>query len=389
MSIRSFLQVVKKQIEEGLKPLRFVTGNQSADLDSVISALGYSYLNFRYDSTVLIPMINIPRQDFKLRRDIKFVLESNSITEDMLYFIEDFKKITGEKEVEVILVDHCNLQGETLIEQLKKDKLTVSGIIDHHADENVFLSANPRIIKVNGSCSSLVFNYWYNKINDMAVFREDNGQIVKLLIAPLLIDTTNLSAKVEEDDTKAFETYESVLEPEFRTLSFADHFTDFYSQVKQAKKDLSGFKFNEVLRKDYKQFQFKDMNIGFSSMSKSAFWTFKTYSNKEILEGIDNVMETFGLDLLLATPSHTDKSGQYRREMFVIYNKDSKYEQVFNTFDSLLSSLNLNGDVFNLEVFQERLDELNQTKVIRIHNQANLAASRKQIVPAVKEVLES
>lgn len=389
MSIRSFLQVVKKQVEGGLKPLRFVTGNQSADLDSVISALGYSYLNYRYDSTVMIPMINIPRQDFKLRRDIKFVLENNSITEDLLYFIEDFKVIAGDDNVEIILVDHCNIQGETLIEQTKNGKVTVIGIIDHHADEQVFMDANPRIIISNGSCSSLVFNYWFKKINDVEIFRQDNGQIVKLLIAPLLIDTSNLTEKVEQNDIIAFETYESILEPEFRTMSFADHFTGFYKQVKQAKKDLTGFKFNEVLRKDYKQFNFKGMNVGFSSMGKSAYWTFKTYSNQEILDGIDNVMNTFELDLLLATPSHTDNSGQYRREMFVIYNKDSKHIDVFNTFDLLLSSLKLNNDIYNLEKFEQRLKALNEAKVIRLHNQSNLAASRKQIVPAVKEVLEA
>ena len=48
MSVRSYLVTLKKQLETNSikSPLRFVTGNQSADLDSVISAISFAYFNY-------------------------------------------------------------------------------------------------------------------------------------------------------------------------------------------------------------------------------------------------------------------------------------------------------------------------------------------------------
>ncbi|EGV60047.1 Exopolyphosphatase [Yamadazyma tenuis] len=389
MSVKAFLQVVKKHIgSSSLEPLRFVTGNQSADLDSVISAIGYSYLNYKYDSTVFIPLINIPRQDFSLRRDIKLVLETNAITEDLLYFIEDFKNIAGSRsQTEITLVDHCNLQGESLIEYFHNHQIKVTGIIDHHADENVFLDANPRTIKTCGSCSSLVFNHWSSKFENLDVFKQNSGEIVKLFTAPLLIDTNNMSDKVEEDDRVALQLYKQVLQQEVTLASFDEHFTNYHQTIKRAKKNLDGFKVDQVLRKDYKQFKFGGINIGFSSIGKSAEWLFKSYSNEEILSGLNNVIDFFHLDMVIATPSYTDKQNQYRREFIVAYPETSQFEEL-GTLEPRCSTLALDKNVYNVESFEAKLDELNKSITVRVWNQTNLAASRKQIVPAVKDILD-
>lgn len=382
MSIRSFLQVVKHELQN--KPLKFVSGNQSADLDSVLSAIGYSYLNYKYDASITIPLINIPRQDFNLRRDIKLVLENHSITEDLLYFIEDYTSLTSNATmVDLSLVDHCNLQGETLIDSYRNGKLKVTSIIDHHADEGVFLDANPRIITPSGSCSSLVFNHWHSKIQS----ETDLAEVAKLFIAPLLIDTSNMTDKVETSDVEAFKLYKQILEPSIEFHTFDMYFTNFYKSVKKAKKDLDGFKVQEVLRKDYKQFEFGGVNVGFSSIGKSSEWVFKKYSKDEIIAGIADVTNFYRLDVLIITPLYTDKTDAYRREFMIAYGKDNKFP-ILDILEKECVALQLDDKVYKKEDFSDKLEQINGTIFMRVSNQANLAASRKQIVPVVKDVLQ-
>lgn len=391
MSVRLFLQSVRKSLEVQSKShrLHFVTGNQSADLDSVVSALSFSYLSYKYDSSVAIPLINIPRKDFKLRRDIKLVLEAQEITEDQLYFIEDFKSITqGHSKVEITLVDHCNLQGETLHEYAQQDRLVVKSIIDHHEDEQVFLDAVPRIIKPNGSCSSLVFNYWSPKINE-SILKENNAEIIKLLLAPLIIDTSNMSQKVEEDDKICMASYKKLLHADEVNVESSDSFIeDYFNTIKTAKKDLEGFKFEEILRKDYKQFKFNGINVGFSSIGKSIYWLLKTYTNEDILSGIEDICGFYNLDALIITPSFSDKQGNFRRELMLTYDSNTPFINDLEAVHQKVSTLELNLDVYHKSKFVNRIAELNSSKVIKIFNQKNLAASRKQIVPAFKQALE-
>lgn len=362
MSVKSFLGQLK-----ATKPSAWVTGNQSADLDSVVSAISYAYFNFKLNQTFVAPLINIPKQDFQLRRDIKLVLDQQGVTSDLLYFIEDFQAMNSHGVVDLALVDHCNLQGGII-----NANINVNAIIDHHEDEKVFLQSQPRIIRPCGSCSSLVFNYWYNqlKASQINLIGDD---IIQLLLAPLIIDTSNMTQKVENDDIEAFKAYQelsSVVNTSINT---------FYKQIKTAKKDLSGFQIDQVLRKDYKQFEFNGINVGFSSIGKSIDWIFQTYTNKEIQQGLRDICGFYLLDLLIITPSYTVKE-QYRREV-IIY-------QVTNTVDNLLNDLHLlqlNDDVYNMHTFKHRLQDIG----LKVKNQQNLSASRKQIVPAVKQVLTS
>lgn len=391
MSLKSYLTTLKSLLGSNKVPgpLTFVTGNQSADLDSVISALTYSRLSNLKNSTYTIPLINIPKDDFKLRRDIVSLLKSYSIDESLLFFVEDFEKLNNGK-TNIILVDHCNIQGDILHLYEKRGLLDVISIIDHHDDEGVFLNANPRIIQTNGSCSSLVFNYWYGQLGE-DTFKE-SPELVKLLLAPLLIDTTNMTAKVQQPDTDAFKVYREILgSNDFVTLLVgfntsevqSDLYHSFYKYLKTNKKDLSGFNFQDVLHKDYKQFDFaNDYKVGFSSIGKSLNWVFKTYE-KEVEKTLSAELKNLGLNLLVITSSYT-QNDQYTRE-FAYYYEDFKNERLNNLHDLVGKQLQLNDNVYKLG----KVDKKVGNGVLKVYNQVNLGASRKQVVPYVKEVLEA
>lgn len=414
MSVRSFLATIKTQLETSKGPLRFVTGNQSADLDSVISAISYSYFsNLKDKNEYIIPLINIPREDLKLRRDIVLVLSAHSISEDLLYFVEDFARLTkSQTKTELVLVDHCNLQGDILTDAYQQKRLEVVAIIDHHADEGIALDAKPRIVHSNGSCSSLVFNYWYDCIGEKTEFYKDID-VILLLLAPLLIDTSNMTQKVEEGDEVAFAKYKEILNlPGNKTLTDLESsegavttklvatedniFERFYTKTKSEKKNVKGFSVSDLLRKDYKQFEFQAkklaIRIGFSSLLKAMSWILSTYTHDEVVAACIDVCKINDLDVIVMTPSYTRKDNdEYTREFAYSFNKDSKNAEFFHQLAELTSPvLELNDNVYSLD--KAELSQINNNKhnqVLEIYNQVNIRASRKQVVPAVKDVVEA
>ena len=90
--------------------LTFVLGNESCDLDSVMSALAFAYLNFSNSSlpsqnqktslpisNYYIPLLNVSRQDFASRFDSQYLLKKWGVfPEELIYFEEllSYQKIT-------------------------------------------------------------------------------------------------------------------------------------------------------------------------------------------------------------------------------------------------------------------------------------------------------
>lgn len=399
MSIRSYLVNLKQKLDsKTLKlPYIFVTGNQSADMDSVVSALTFAYFsNLQSSEKYVIPLINIPKDDLRLRKDIIKLLSYYSITEDLLYFVDDFEKLSQNSEkVLVNLVDHNNIQGDELHKAYESGKVEIVGILDHHADEGQFLLADPRIIRTCGSNSSLVFNYFYNKFfaNDKQFF-EKQHEAVELLLGPLLIDTTCMSQKVEEPDIFAFNHYKKALGTQFQQLFVSSEGKNeievFHSTLKAAKKDFEGFSFMDILRKDYKQFTFSGGDrVGFSSIGKSFKWIFTNYSKDEIEKTLSNALVINKLDLFVMSDSFVRKdTNKYTREFSYYYEEKDKarYEHLFKYAQE---PLQLNDDVYGIDKIRATIVAVNQNRHYKLFNQGNTAATRKQIVPIVKDILES
>lgn len=394
MSLRGYLQQLRLKVDARSlsTPFRVVTGNQSADMDSCVSAIVYSYYNHLYDNSFMVPLINIPKADFKLRRDIIKLLEAHSITEDLLYFHEDLVNLdSADAKFELSLVDHCNIQGTLLRDLYEAGRVDVVSIIDHHADEDVFTNAKPRIIHSNGSCSCLVFNYWRDVLREKALDLE----VIAMLLGPLLIDTSNFTQKVEQGDIDAYNLYKQQLQNQDsvwiqKTESETNNsnpFTDFYQQLKAAKKDLSNFSLSDVLRKDYKQYKFASgEEVGFSSIGKSLSWIFSTYSGT-IESTLSQFLKAHKLDMIIVTSSYTQKENdQYTRE-FCYYYQDTSNSKLSNLYNKVKEPLELNNNIYKIEKFKKK--DLNTEGVLKVYNQANIRASRKQIVPIVKDALES
>ncbi|KAH8702109.1 hypothetical protein BGW36DRAFT_264341, partial [Talaromyces proteolyticus] len=193
----------------------YVLGNQSADLDSIVSAVLYSYFFSRSTQSIHVPLVNLPdvpsgtelrrlRPEFacafglatsksskdreKLTTDagedgIVRLLRDHIITvADLRARLLSSNKLEkgGEKlELDAVLVD-WNKPPHSISEETTKEgkkivkgsidgladlaTFSIAGCIDHHADEGFVPSAedlvdssNPRVIELGpGSCTSLI-----------------------------------------------------------------------------------------------------------------------------------------------------------------------------------------------------------------------------------------
>ncbi|THC92281.1 hypothetical protein EYZ11_008263 [Aspergillus tanneri] len=233
----------------------YVIGNPSADLDSMICALVYSYFANR-SSRCHIPLINIPQvpsgpELCRLRPEFvkAFWISTNSgdptsepagsLLQNHILTVADFAEHLKQRGIDcdpgphrryaadAVLVDWNALpipssdgqKGKGSLDGLPMVEFTVVGCIDHHVDEG-FLGPDikPLVIEKAGSCSSLVVN----TLNTMGLWTPSDTEdrfpeeepVARLALAPLLIDTVNMNAKdkVTVIDTEAWEFLRRILD---------------------------------------------------------------------------------------------------------------------------------------------------------------------------------
>ena len=149
-SLQEYLSIAKAKANEATL---IVMGNEAADLDSMASAIGYGYLrHLQVEQKTILPIMPIPRSDFKLRTEAVYVFEQAEIDLDNVTFVDDVNlDPLMDNSAGLALVDHNKLAPD-----FEKYSNNVVGIVDHHKDELLFTNASPRIIKTVGSAASLV-----------------------------------------------------------------------------------------------------------------------------------------------------------------------------------------------------------------------------------------
>lgn len=313
----------------------------------------------------MIPLLNFTRKELSSRKDVLLVFQKHEIDSRNLFFSDDLMQLKNADQL--ILVDHNSPQGK-----LRELNLRIVGIVDHHEDEGIATDAEPRIIQRAGSCSSLVFNYWYDLLESP---RSLDGSVIKFLLAPLVIDTSNLTSKVEDIDIKAFKIYGNYLN-DFDTGAF-------YKDVKEAKDDIEGLSLPEIFLKDYKDFEFEvgssDIvkKVGVTSIVKSFKWLEERFST--VNGSSKSFIQNEDLDIFVLMTGYMDEENRFNRQLGVIGSTEG---------DELLISL-------VLEKLKEQLDLKplpqfsKEAPKLQVFQQNNLAASRKQVVPAFKYALEA
>lgn len=185
-----------------------VLGNEAADLDSIISSIVLAY-HLESEETSLtstwcnhVPVINIPRKDFSLRKDAVFLFQLLQVPVLDLVFIDDLdlQSLLNQKILSVILTDHNALASSQLF---LKD--SVIGIFDHHHIESMIPldSLLYKDIRMVGSACSLIALHIQSHYVDTLI----SNTIASMLMSAILLDTVNFSPierKTHDVDVQAF-----------------------------------------------------------------------------------------------------------------------------------------------------------------------------------------
>ncbi|KAM0748589.1 DHH phosphoesterase [Meredithblackwellia eburnea MCA 4105] len=399
--LRSAKAAFLNELKQG-KPLDkwvLCMGNEAGDLDSVASAIGFAYFSSATSqgsspSKSYVPLVQTARSDLYLRPENVDVLRSSHIDDDDLLCINDIQpSVVSSQGTTYALVDHNKLLPS--FASTSQQASQVHALIDHHADEGFHKSADPRIIQPVGSCSSLVTNHF----NSPSI----PAPLADLLIAAILIDT---GLKPASDGGKAlpqdidafsilsrFSTFPSSTPLSSAAVSpltepkdaWVKEKASLLAQIKANVKHLSG---RDLLRRDYKQYQIATIPLPLSSWLEKAGST----STKEdqwalVKSDVEAYAKEHDLSLLMGLTSFDtgDKSvkkgglGKHAREQLV-YISDSKLAPLFDDLgrDPTLRLGSWRGGEVPLDA-----------KTWRVWQQGNERATRKQVAPVVKEIVEN
>lgn len=322
------------------------------------SALLYAYLRSMAPppnafSPVYVPIINIPASDIPLRPEYTAVFRHANVDAKHLITLDDLPALSDiqahllPEKTRWVLMDHNQLQGQ--LGRVYSHR--VAGVVDHHDDEGSVphkTTDEPRIIEKAGSCTSLVVNYcrsaWEQLSSsapgsgvvhvpgdrvagDEACGQHWDAEVAKLGMASLLIDTANLldENKCTEHDRMAAAYLDAKLQHCGQAAASFDR-DAFYAEIDEAKKDIGAMGLQDILRKDYKQWdQQGHTKLGVSSVVKPlAFLQDKagdeapgTASDQALVDALARFAQVRALDMYSVMTTSTSEQGGFQRELVV------------------------------------------------------------------------
>ncbi|KAH6685920.1 exopolyphosphatase [Plectosphaerella plurivora] len=360
-------------------PLTFVVGNESADLDSLCSTVIYAYLRTTTppNTTLHIPLSNLPRADLALRPELTAALAHAHIKPSDLLTLDELPASLDPANTRWFLVDHNALTG-TLSER-GFDK-SVIGCIDHHTDENkvpLQTGDEPRIIEKTGSCASLLTEYfrptWENTVKD-----ESDAHIARLALAPILADTANLKAadRTTPKDVEAVEFLGTLAGEGFSPDAL-------FNELNENKENLSALSLRDIFRKDYKQWREPSGLLGTSASVRGLDFLLNEKAGGDpavLADEFQSWATEKGLDVAAIMTSVHDEEG-FRRELLVWALNE-------NGIKAAEEFLRDNESELQLEPWGEgQLDGKGGTWR-RAWRQGNVLHSRKRVAPMLRESLQ-
>jgi len=336
-----------------VKDVTVVMGNQACDLDSGVSALTLAFhLSILHPSKLILPLLNINRQEFPLKTELKYVLSKECIEEQHLIFRDDFE-LKNIEHLSLILVDHNVLPNED-----KEMENRISEIIDHHFKETNHENAT---IETVGSCSSLVLRKILKESPEFA-----DPSSLRMILSTILLDSVNLqqSAKrVTSLDIDMVAACEKILGPQPKDQIF--------SLVMKEKFRVDHLTVSQLCRRDLKIVSKDGVRIALSSVPMlSVSWSRLDNAVEESSQFMND--NNFSVLLVIGILIDNDV---VQRDLIVVGDIKS------NEFKKIVRALVENKDP-DLSLEKDDCVE----NFLR-YNQGNSAASRKQILPIVQMAL--
>ncbi|XP_015171680.1 PREDICTED: protein prune homolog [Polistes dominula] len=347
--------------------IRIVLGNQSCDLDSAVCALAQGfceYLNGKKknkENVAVIPILNVTKKEFRIKTEVIYYFRQHGISYELLTFRDEIDLNIlkeNDKKIEVVLVDHHVLGNEdmTLVN-------SVVEIIDHHPQDASWPWHGKTIhLDLVGSCATLVAHNLLIKHPEAV-----DAWLANFLRGPILLDTCKFLKEANRTtplDREIMETLE-------RISSLGPDRDQIYQGLLMAKTDISELTPEDLVLRDLK-FESNVPFIGFPILVKD-FLT---------LEGALRAVEKFLESrkcMLAILMGLVLKNDHVTRDIAV-------FSLLTNGLENKIIKALLESSQPPLELTLEKRIEEEKYNVF-YYKQGNIRASRKQILPIVRETL--
>ncbi|KAH7630587.1 hypothetical protein B0T09DRAFT_284092 [Sordaria sp. MPI-SDFR-AT-0083] len=436
VSLKNFLLTARKALltppAQRPNPLIFVVGNESADLDSLCSSILLAYFR-TYDHctssttpgvfpTLHIPLSNLPSADLALRPELAAVLKPAGLHNDDLITLDglptsssnsnnDTSSSITPENTQWLLVDHNALTGPLAARGFgAPDKII--GCIDHHDDEGVVSSnVEPRIIEKSGSCMSLVVEYCkpaWEELSKLERSEEGNAdtspeeweaQLAHLALAPILVDTTNLTSKdkTTEWDREAVKFLEGRLSASSAATAAAAaaaagssegkgyERTAYFNHITSLKEEIAGLSYRDILRKDYKRWMDGGLAVGISTVVRGFDYLMTEIGDqKQFTEALKAWAKEQELDIA-AVMTVSNPDGKFTRELLVWAFNEGAVKVAKRFVDK-----NGGEEGLRLQTWGGgKLDsEQGEAEWVRCWTQGRVDKSRKQVAPMLRDVMK-
>ncbi|QRV98972.1 hypothetical protein RhiJN_26991 [Ceratobasidium sp. AG-Ba] len=371
-----------------------VMGNEAGG-----NAIAISYLSTKIDNTHTIALIQTSRADLVLRPEnvLAFKFAHLDPSHNDLLTLDDITTSTPllSLHTSFALVDHNRLLPRFAADE--EDRVTA--IFDHHEDERMHLSAKPRIITTTGSCASTIVDYY----RSWFALDEAISDIASLLLCAIVTDTSGLKAK--KDGGKAEDTdliaskflyplsrFGSI-SPTGKASTESKTIPDLTEVLLFAKRGVSHLSGRDLLRRDYKEYEFGSEStreytrVGLSTVPMGLEDWIERDGAKGFWVDQAQWIDERGLTFLGVLTTFRTKKQKHKREILFVF-PSAKEEAVKDTltrlekklYDSIEANKVLDAERMKLEGIKKRR--------ARAWKQKNKKATRKQVAPAIKAIIE-
>jgi exopolyphosphatase len=411
-SLNDFLKMLKENPSK-----HYVVGNEAGDADSIISSIALAYIESDVDKHKA-PLVSIPRADLTSQRpETVLLLELAGVSQhavSQLIFVDDPLIADGDNDVDAVtvtLVDHNRLK-----ETFQQKHWKVLEIVDHHYDEKDHTdscSGTARQIAFCDDTSKALVASTCTLVAERlkAIWDPHTSYPVSigvLLLGVILLDSVNMlpaAGKGTPRDSAAIQTLldktnwqdlspraAELLKVSSSSSSSGKPDTQaFFDSLQNAKFDPSFWKslsVRDALRLDYKRFSTE--NSGKSFGVATVLLPMNDFLVKpNVVESLQEYMQQADVDFLGVMLTYTDSTGGLGRQM-VLCGRNSF------PLDGIVQFLKEEGTLSLQEVDDTVTASSSCVAVtgengfaLRLFNQGNARASRKQVAPILLQFFES
>uniref|UniRef100_A0A182JNP7 DHHA2 domain-containing protein n=1 Tax=Anopheles christyi TaxID=43041 RepID=A0A182JNP7_9DIPT len=352
-----------------------VIGNESCDLDSAVSSIAFAFhlhhspkmLSTWYQNdTLVFPVLNVTRAELPLKTEVTFFLKREGIALDVLICRDDIDW-SAEQTLNVVLVDH----------HVSKLQQNIIGIVDHRpVESNARFNPNAfTTIELVGSCATLVGREVFSDRISQEHW-EGYSAALELLYGAIVLDTVNFSKEADKAkplDHELAAKIESHLQ--ITEHDSSRHRSELFKSLVAARSDVSELNAYQLLLKDLKIISQNSRTVAIPGFPMAVQDYIKLPEQNEHLKRFtastgSNVVILLGMKVL--------PDGTVRRDVGIVPIDDKPLAE------QIITALHACQEM-NFELEEIPCWEVKGT----FYQQQNLKASRKQLIPIVKNVLST